>query len=75
MGSPSHGTLLTIYLDREDALKDDYPLDGSTYDDDDEEDDAWAGDDAAWAEEPEVEDEASGRDESSAYLEFLNEEV
>lgn len=63
-------------VDREEALKDDYPLTGSTYDDDDEEeDDEWAGDDTAWTEENEAEDEVDGKDESSAYLEFLNEEA
>ena len=60
--------------DREEALKDDYPLEGSAYDDEDEEDE-WAGDDTAWNDETEVEDETEGRDESSAYLEFLNEEA
>jgi formylglycine-generating enzyme required for sulfatase activity len=60
--------------DREEALKDDFPLEGSAYDDEDEEDE-WAGDDTAWNEETEVEDETDGRDESSAYLEFLNEEA
>lgn len=68
--------MLIVYSDREEALKDDYPLDGSAYDDDeDDEDDAWAGDDTTWTEEVEAEDEVDGRDESSAYLEFLNEEV
>ena len=60
--------------DREEALKDDFPLEGSAYDDEDEEDE-WAGDDTAWNDETEVEDETDGRDESSAYLEFLNEEA
>jgi hypothetical protein len=60
-------------LDREEALKDDFPLEGSAYDDD-EEDDEWAGDDNAWAEEEELE-EQDAKDESSAYLEFLNEEA
>jgi hypothetical protein len=55
-------------------LKDDYPLAGSSYEEDEDEDE-WAGDDTTWAEEAEVEDEADGKDESSAYLEFLNEEV
>jgi importin-7 len=67
--------LLTSYSDREEALKDDYPLDGSAYDEDEDEEDAWGGDDNAWTEEPEAEEEVDGRDESSAYLEFLNEEV
>jgi hypothetical protein len=63
-------------VDREEALKDDYPLAGSAYDDDDEDEEAeWAGDDQAWTEEEEVNDEVDGKDESSAYLEFLNEEV
>lgn len=62
--------------DREEALKDDYPLASSTYDDEEEDEEAeWAGDDQAWAEEEEVNDEVDGKDESSAYLEFLNEEV
>lgn len=68
-------SLLTFRPDREEALKDDYPLDGSAYDEDEDEDDAWGGDDTTWTEEAEVEDEADGRDESSAYLEFLSEEV
>jgi formylglycine-generating enzyme required for sulfatase activity len=66
--------LLTCVQDREEALKDDYPLEGSAYDDEDEEDE-WAGDDTAWNDETEVEEESDARDESSAYLEFLNEEA
>jgi hypothetical protein len=62
------------HIDREEALKDDYPLAGSTYDEYDDAEDEWAGDDSAWTEEPEN-DESDGKDESSAYLEFLNEEV
>lgn len=61
-------------LDREEALKDDYQHDPDVYDDEDEEDE-WAGDDNAWAEEAEAEDETDGKDESSAYLDFLNEEA
>ena len=68
------GRSLTFVEDREEALKDDFPLEGSAYDDEDEEDE-WAGDDTAWNDETEVEDEVDGRDESSAYLEFLNEEA
>lgn len=64
-----------MYSDREEALRDDYPGDGSAYDDDEDEDDAWAGDDTTWTDDAEVEDEVDGRDESSAYLDFLNEEV
>lgn len=69
-----YDVLLTVVEDREEALKDDFPLEGSAYDDEDE-DDEWAGDDTAWNDETEVEDETDGRDESSAYLEFLNEEA
>ena len=65
---------LIIYLDREEALRDDFPLEGSAYDDEDEEDE-WAGDDNAWTEEEEQEEEQDAKDESSAYLEFLNEEA
>jgi hypothetical protein len=65
---------LTSFSDREEALKDDFPLDGSAYDDDEDEDE-WAGDDTTWTEEVEAEDEVDGKDESSAYLEFLTEEV
>jgi len=64
--------LLILIIDREEALKDDFPADGSTYDDDDDE---WAGDETAWTEDNEPDDETDGKDESSAYLEFLSEEV
>jgi len=61
---------------REEALKDDYPLSGSAYDDDEDNDeDEWAGDDNTWSEEVDGDDETDGKDESSAYLEFLNEEA
>ncbi len=66
--------LTSVVEDREEALKDDFPLEGSAYDDEDEEEE-WGGDDTAWNDEAEVEDETDGRDESSAYLEFLNEEA
>lgn len=54
-------------------MKDDYGLDGNyTYDDDEE----WGDDEAAWNAEDELEEESGdAKDESSAYLEFLNEEV
>ncbi|RDW66942.1 ARM repeat-containing protein [Coleophoma crateriformis] len=67
-------TLPAAMKNREEALKDDYQHDPDGYDDDDEEDE-WAGDDNAWTEEAEAEDETDGKDESSAYLEFLNEEA
>jgi hypothetical protein len=69
-------TLPMAVKNREEALKDDYPLSGSAYGDvDDDEDDEWAGDDTAWKEDEEPEDEVDAKDESSAYLEFLNEEA
>lgn len=54
-------------------MKDDYGIDASySYDDDEE----WGDDEAAWNAEEEPEEEATdAKDESSAYLEFLNEEV
>ena len=60
--------------DREEALKDDFPLEDSAYDDEEEEDE-WAGDDTTWNEETEPDDETDGKDEQTAYLEFLNEEA
>ncbi len=66
--------MLTRILDREEALKEDFPLEGSAYDEEDE-DDEWAGDDNAWTGEEEHQEEEDVRDESSAYLEFLNEEA
>jgi len=68
-------TLPAAQRAREEALKDDAPFaEDGTYGDEDE--DEWAGDDNAWAEEvDEVDDDSEGRDESSAYLEFLNEEA
>lgn len=62
-----------ICTERDEILKDDFPLDESAYDDDDEED--WAGDDTAWNEENEPEEETDAKDESTAYLDFLNEEA
>ena len=65
----------TRHTDREEALKDDYRLDldgGYDYPEEDE----WAEDEANWnAEEgPEEPESTEARDESTAYLEFLNEE-
>lgn len=68
---------LTLYLqDREAALQDDFQFGGS-YDYGDEEE--WADEEANWtgeegqAEEQELSSEV--KDENTAYLEFLNEEV
>ncbi|KAF8862644.1 ARM repeat-containing protein [Acephala macrosclerotiorum] len=66
-------TLPAATKNREEALKDDYPLDDSAYDDEDDEE--WAGDDSAWNEEDETNEESDVKDESTAYLEFLNEEA
>jgi len=63
-----------VSTERDEILKDDFPLDGSAYDDLDDEED-WAGDDTEWNEENEPEEESDAKDESTAYLEFLNEEA
>lgn len=62
--------------DREVALKDDFQFDSGTYGYDDE-DDEWGDDEATWTAEGDVEEEETtdAKDESTAYLEFLNEEV
>lgn len=65
--------MLTI-VDREEALKDDFHLEGGTYGYEDE-DEEWNGDEGWNAEEENEEDPGDVKDESTAYLEFLNEEV
>jgi hypothetical protein len=73
-----------LALDREEALKDDYQYDPASYDYG--EDDEWADEDATWENEAgqpageqggagEADGQNENRDESSTYLEFLNEEV
>jgi len=65
-------TLPSAQKNREQALKDDFTFDAGSYDYEDE--DEWAEDDTNWqADEPE--ENAEGKDESTAYLEFLNEEA
>lgn len=65
-------TLPSAQANREQALKDDFTFDAGSYDYEDE--DEWAEDDTNWqAEEPE--ENTEGKDESTAYLEFLNEEA
>ena len=63
-------------LDREEALRDDFQFSGSYDYADDEE---WAEEEANWNGEPEAAEQtelsAEVKDESAAYLEFLNEEV
>lgn len=61
--------------DREEALRDDFQFDSGTYGYDDSEDE-WHDEEASW-EGAENEEEAPTevKDESTAYLEFLNEEV
>jgi hypothetical protein len=73
-----HSTIYTNgELERDEVLKDDtFPIDQSAYGDyEDEEEEQWAGDDNQWNEENEQEEESEVKDESTAYLEFLNEEV
>lgn len=65
-------TLPIAMRNREQALKDDFTFDAGSYDYED--DDEWAEDDTNWAVE-EAEDTADTKDESTAYLEFLNEEA
>lgn len=60
---------------RDEALKDDFQLEGGTYGYEDE-DEEWNEDEATWDAEGEVEEESGdAKDESTAYLEFLNEEA
>lgn len=66
-------TLPSAMKNREEALKDDFSFDPSSYDYEDE--DEWDGDEANWAAEEGGEEATEGRDESTAYLEFLNEEA
>ena len=66
-------SLPTALKNREEALKDDYQLDGGVYDENEE----WDDDENNWdaGEEAEEEDLGDIKGESEAYLEFLNEEV
>ncbi|KAI6088473.1 ARM repeat-containing protein [Hypoxylon rubiginosum] len=67
-------TLPNAMKNREEALKDDFTYDAGTYEYED--DDEWADEDTNWNAEEGAEAEATeGRDESTAYLEFLNEEA
>ncbi|KAI1755788.1 importin-beta domain-containing protein [Xylaria castorea] len=66
-------TLPHAMKNREEALKDDFTFDPSSYDVEDDEE--WGEDDTNWAAEGPEEDQTDGRDESTAYLEFLNEEA
>lgn len=67
-------TLPSAMKNRDDALKDDYTFDAGSYDYDDE--DEWAEEDTNWQVEEKTEEEPQeSRDESTAYLEFLNEEA
>lgn len=57
-------------------MKDDFTLESTNYGYDDEDDD-WGEDESTWTAEDEAEGEEATdvKDESTAYLEFLNEEV
>ena len=71
-------TLPAALKKREEALKDDFHFEPNSYDDydDDDDDDDWNEDEASWAGNNEPEEEApDAKDESTAYIEFLNEEV
>jgi importin-7 len=63
-------------IDREEALKDDFPLEDSYSDGDDISEGSWAGGDGTqWTEDDPEENDDNVKDESSAYLDFLNEEA
>ncbi|OTB03929.1 hypothetical protein M426DRAFT_167601 [Hypoxylon sp. CI-4A] len=67
-------TLPTALRNREQALKEDFTYESNNYDYED--DDEWADDDTNWnAEEGGEAGQGEARDESTAYLEFLNEEA
>lgn len=67
-------TLPHALKNREEALKDDFTFDSGAYDYEDE--DEWGEDEANWnAAEEGGEETNDARDESTAYLEFLNEEA
>lgn len=64
-----------VQADREEALKDDFQFDSGTYGYDESEEE-WDDDAANWTGAEEEEDQSGeAKDESTAYLEFLNEEV
>jgi hypothetical protein len=67
--------MLTCCLDRDEALRDDFHLESASYDYGDDEE--WGDEEANWTadDNPEDEETSDARDESTAYLEFLNEEV
>lgn len=67
-------TLPAAQKNRDEALKDDGPLSGSFDDYSDEEED-WAGGEAAWAEEDIDGAAEDGKDENNTYLDFLTEEA
>ncbi|KAI0169799.1 ARM repeat-containing protein [Hypoxylon sp. FL1284] len=67
-------TLPNAMKNREEALKDDFTYDSTTYEYED--DDEWADEDTNWSTEGGAAGEPTdSRDESTAYLEFLNQEA
>ncbi|TLD22047.1 hypothetical protein PspLS_08042 [Pyricularia sp. CBS 133598] len=67
-------TLPNAEKNRAEAMKDDFTLDPGSYDYED--DDEWDEDDANWNADGDQEEESSDvKDESTAYIEFLNEEA
>jgi importin-7 len=71
--------VLTRLEDREEALKDDFQLESGNYGYDDDEGDEWEEAQADWdgagEEVEEGEKDTTAKDESAAYLDFLNEEA
>lgn len=66
-------TLPNAMKKREEALKDDFEFDPNSYDVEDDEE--WDEEDSTWTAEGPEEEQSDGRDESTAYLDFLNEEA
>lgn len=66
-------TLPNAMKNREEALKDDFTFDPSNYDVEDDEE--WGDEDTNWTADGPEDEPTDGRDESTAYLEFLNEEA
>ncbi|KAK3337479.1 armadillo-type protein [Cercophora scortea] len=68
-------SLPSAMKNREEAMRDDFTLESGTYGYDDE-DEEWNDDEASWNVEEEAgAEDTDGKDESTAYLEFLNEEA
>ncbi|POS84582.1 ARM repeat-containing protein, partial [Erysiphe pulchra] len=64
-------TLPAATKNREEALREDYSLENQYGDEDDE----WNGDDTAWNDEGEGDDDNDDKDDKNAYINYLNEEA